>query len=48
MTQKFLITAWSVWAGVGRIFWSGRLVGLLELVGLELVGLVGDTHIRFG
>jgi hypothetical protein len=28
--QKFLITAWSVWAGAG------------------LVGLVGDTHVRFG
>src|SRR5689334_9046508 len=45
MMQKFLITAWSVWAGAllgrpawpGRVFWTGWLVG---------VG--GDTRIRSG
>jgi hypothetical protein len=46
MMQKFLITAWSVWAGVGRTLGPGCLAGLRELVGL--LELVDDTHVRFG
>jgi len=39
MMQKFLITAWSVWAGAGRDGCAFGLTGLGELE--ELAGLAG-------